>query len=221
MATKAPDSDEHGSGSVDVADIVDQLDTLHATVDTPEEHREVQRTKAMVQRLSQGVFGENINKYTTRDIAEAFVGSIVFLIPLLVEDGVFEIAEHFLTVTVAGWPIFLVCNVAFVVVLTGALIYWSDIQRVDVATYVFGVPVPRRLLMTLVIALLTAAVMMTLWGRVEGWTEPSLALSRIIVVWTAAALGAALGDLLPGESTGTDITRALETELSELFERSK
>ncbi len=38
---------------------------------------------------------------------------------------------------------------------------------------------------------------------------------------TAAALGAALGDLLPGESTGTDITRALETELSELFERSK
>lgn len=61
--------------------------------------------------------------YTTRDMAEAFVGSIVFPIPLLVEDGVFETAEHFLTVRVAGWPVFVLGNVAFVVLLTGALIY--------------------------------------------------------------------------------------------------
>lgn len=148
-------------------------------------------------------------------MAEAFVGSIVFLIPLLVEDGVFEIADHFLTVRVAGWPVFLLGNAAFVMLLTGALIYWSDIQRVDVTTYVLGIPIPRRLLITLLIALGTATLMMTLWGRVADWTIPAVAVARITVVWTAASIGAALGDLLPGESTGSDITKIIESEINQ------
>lgn len=154
-------------------------------------------------------------------MAEAFVGSIVFLIPLLVEDGVYEIAEHFLTMSVGGWPVLLLANAAFVMLLTGALIYWSDIQRIDVTTYIFGVPIPRRLLFTLLIALGTATLMMTLWGRVSGWTNPMVAVARISVVWTAAATGAALGDLLPGESAGSDVTKLIETEVSQHFRHNE
>jgi len=220
MSTQAPRDDDPPARSVDIADVVDQLDALESTVDSPEEQAAVERTRAMVERLSAGVFGERVSKYTTRDAAEAFVGSIVFLIPLLVEDGVFGIAEHFLAVRAAGVPIYLLGNVAFVVLLTGALIYWSDIQRVDVTTYVAGVPVPRRLVATLVIALLTATLMMSLWGRVGGWTDPAVATARILVVWTAAAIGAALGDLLPGESAGTDITRTIESEVGTFLDRS-
>lgn len=204
---------------VEIADVVDQLDSLEATVDSPEEHEAVERTRAMVGRLSTGAFGERVSKYTTRDMAEAFVGSLVFLIPLLVEDGVFEIADHFLAVRVAGWPILLLVNAAFVVLLTGGLIYWSDIQRVDVTTRVLGVPIPRRLIVTLFIALGTAAAMMSLWGRVDGWADPTVATARIVVVWTAASIGAALGDLLPGESPGNDLTNALESELRDRFGR--
>lgn len=204
---------------VEIADLVDQLDALEATVDAPAERREVERTKAMVQRLSTGVFGERVSKYTTRDVAEAFVGSIVFLTPLLVEDGVYEIAGHFLSAGVYGWPGFLLGNTAFVVVLTGALIYWSDIQRVDVRTYVLGVPVPRRLLGTLVVALGSATLMMTLWGRLGGWSDPAVALARINVVWTAAAIGGALGDLLPGESSGEDISAAIGAEIFGALDR--
>ncbi|WP_348612054.1 DUF2391 domain-containing protein [Halobaculum rarum] len=215
MSAKSPDGADRGRGNVDVADVIDQLDRLYETVDTPQESREVEHTRELVRQLSVGVFGERVSKYTTRDVAEAFVGSLVFLIPLLVEDGVYEIAEHLLTPGPFGVPVMLAGNIALTLILTGALIYWSDIQRVDVTTYVAGVPVPRRLVATLVVAFATSAVMMTLWGRVDGWADPTAALGRITVVWSAAAVGAALGDLLPGESTGEDITRAVEQEIAE------
>jgi hypothetical protein len=39
--------------------------------------------------------------------------------------------------------------------------------------------------------------MMTVWGRVD-WTDPWLALCQTSVTFSAMALGAALGDILPG-----------------------
>jgi len=44
-----------------------------------------------------------------------------------------------------------------------------------------------------------------MWGRVGNWQEPVVAVARISVVWTVASFGASLGDILPGESSGTDI----------------
>jgi hypothetical protein len=38
---------------------------------------------------------------------------------------------------------------------------------------------------------------MTAWGRVE-WAQPWLAVCQISVAWVPMAIGAALGDLLPG-----------------------
>ena len=56
---------------------------------------------------------------------------------------------------------------------------------------------------------------MTLWGRLEGWNDPAVALSRISVVWTVSAFGAAPGDILPGRSSARDI----DDELDDIGER--
>lgn len=211
-------TDGTGSGlddrTVPVSELLDQLDRLEQTVDNPDERREVEQTRELAERLSDGVFGERIRKYTGQDVAESFVGSIVFAVPLLVEDGVNVIAQHFLSTQAAGVPAYLLANVTFVVLLAGALIYWADIQRVEEPTKVMGVPVPRRLIGTLLVAFLTTAALMTLWGRIE-WAQPVVALARVTVVWTVASVGAALGDILPGESTGTDLTAGIEEEIRE------
>lgn len=47
------------------------------------------------------------------------------------------------------------------------------------------------------VAFVTAAVMMTAWGRVP-WTDPWLAVSTITVAFVPRAIGAPLGDILPG-----------------------
>jgi len=48
---------------------------------------------------------------------------------------------------------------------------------------------------------------MVTWGRLF-LDDPmnTAAFARITVVWAAAALGASLGDIHPGESKGTDLT---------------
>lgn len=212
--TNAGDSDRPGSnrttcdsldtkttdgGAVDIDAIRDQLENLEATVDHPQERREVRRTIGLVDRLGPQTVREQIQKLTRRDIAETFVGSILISLPLLVEDGVFDIADHFVET-----PVFLGINAVFVVAITGGLLYYADFRNVRVHRPIFGV-IPRRLLVVLVLSFLTATFTMTLWGRVEGWEDPSVAIARISVIWAAAAFGGALGDILPGESRGTDI----------------
>ena len=81
---------------------------------------------------------------------------------------------------------------------------------------VFGV-IPRRLVGIAVVSFLTAAALMTMWGRVGEWQEPVVALARISVVWTVASFGAALGDIFPGESSGDDINDDLSA-LGDRFE---
>jgi uncharacterized membrane protein len=185
--------------NADIEDVVRHLERLSETVDDEEERKEVRRAIGMVEGLP---FAAAIEKYTTRDIAQAFVGSIVFSMAFLVEDGVYVIARHFLQD-----PVFLVGNVFFVVVVASGLLYWSDIRDVRVHRPLLGF-IPRRLLGVLVVSFATAAVTMGLWGRLEGVTLGT-ALARVTVVWTAASFGAALGDILPGHSEGEDINDVL------------
>jgi uncharacterized membrane protein len=128
---------------------------------------------------------------------------VLISLPMLVEDGVFTIADHFLSVQVVGVPVWLVVNLAFTAVMTWGLLYWTEFREVQRPRPLFGL-VPRRLVGVLVISLLTAVLTMSMWGRVE-WSEPGVAFARISVIWTAAAFGAALGDILPGESRGTEL----------------
>ena len=204
-----PPDDPAGTDDVDIDDIFAQLERLEATVNSETEQREVERTRQMLERVPGSDY---IRKYTSRDIGEAFVGGVVFALPLLVEDGVFEIAEWFLDVTVGPVPIFLVTNVLFVVGLTAGLLYAIDFRQVTVTNPLFGV-IPRRLLGVLLISLVVAAGMMLMWGRLheEDPTTVEQA-SRITVIWAAAALGAVLADILPGESQGTDISDLVDDD---------
>ena len=129
-------------------------------------------------------------------MAEAFIGSTLIGLPLLVEDGVFNIAEFFSETVVGGVPVAFLANVVFTVGVVIALLYYTDIQRVEITDPLLGI-VPRRLLGVLVISLGAAALLMGMWGRLEG-VDPWLALCRISVVWAGMAVGASLGDILPG-----------------------
>ncbi|WP_254862060.1 DUF2391 family protein [Halovivax gelatinilyticus] len=208
-----PAADRVRDDRYDVADVLDQLDELEATVSSDAARRDVQRTRRMVERVPGS---RRIGKLTVRDLAEATVGAIVFALPLLVEDGVFEIAEWFTATTVGSIPLFLVANVLLVVGLTAGVLYATDFRDV-VKRPVFGL-VPRRLVVVLAVSFAVAASTMYLWGRLHEEDPTALeAFGRITAIWAAAALGASIADMLPGESSGTDIG----DRLSELSDRGE
>ena len=120
------------------------------------------------------------------------------------EDGVFDVADYFLSFQVGVFPVFFVVNTAFVLVMILLLVYWAGPQDVQMSRPILGF-VPRRLVGISVVSFLTAAALMTMWGRVDAWEDPVIAVARVSVVWTVASFGAALGDILPGESSGDDI----------------
>ncbi len=182
--------------------LLDELDRLEDAVDDPEERRRVARTIAIAQRMPAR---DRIRKYTTRDVAEAFLGGTLFAVPLMFEDGVFGIARHLLRYRIADLPVFLLANGGFMLVGTVALIYWTDVRDIEPRRPLFGV-VPRRLAGVLVASLVAVVVLMVLWGRLFVDTPTAAeAAARVSVVWTVAAFGAALGDIVPGESEGYDI----------------
>ena len=187
--------------------LLENLEKLEETVDSEEEREQVEYALEVARRIPGTRYLErSIDKYTTRDMAEAFVGGILLSLPLLVEDGVFEIAEWFTEHTLFGIPVFLVANVTFVVALTIGLLYWADFRNVNVTKPILGF-IPRRLIGVLVVTFLTATMLLVLWGRHTADDPTTLELfGRITVIWAAAAIGGALGDILPGESAGHDIT---------------
>ncbi len=193
---------KRSSADYDIDDVLKQLDELEGTVDTSKERQEVRRARRMLESVPGG---DRIRKYTSRDIAEGFVGGIIFALPLLVEDGVFEIAEWFTEVTVASMPIFFVINLVFIGTMVSGLLYFTDIRNVQVRL-LFGF-IPKRLAAVLLISLVVAAGTMLMWGRLAEENPTTFEMvARITVIWAAAALGASLGDILPGESTGTDLS---------------
>jgi hypothetical protein len=93
--------------------------------------------------------------------------------------------------------------------MTVGLLYVADFREITVIRALFGV-LPRRLVSVFVVSLVTAAFTMTLWGRLEGWSDPAVALSRVSVVWTVSVFGAVLGNTLPGKSSARDINDELD-----------
>lgn len=187
-----------------------QFDELAAAVDSVAERQAVERLREeTIQATLDTVFVHRIRKYTGRDIAEAFVGSIFFSIPFLVEDGVYDVAEYFLSFRIGAFPVFFLANTVFVLGMIWALVYWAGPREVAVSRPILGF-LPRRMVGIGIVSFLTAAALMTLWGRLGNWSDPVVAIARISVVWAVASFGAALGDILPGESSGDDIYDELE-----------
>jgi len=51
---------------------------------------------------------------------------------------------------------------------------------------------------------------MFMWGRLHEENPTTLEqFGRVTVIWAAAALGATLGDILPGESKGQDLAEMI------------
>ncbi|MDZ5811788.1 DUF2391 domain-containing protein [Halorubrum sp. AD140] len=190
----------------DINDLLAKLDALSDTVDAEDEREKVRQTISLVERMpGSAAFRIRITKYTSRDMAEAFVGAVLFALPLLVEGGVFEIAAWFAAVTPGGVPVFLLAHVAFVLVMTAGLLYFADFRQIEISHPIFGL-IPRRYAGILLVSLFTSVFMLFLWGRLhEGDPTTLERVSRVAVVWAGAAFGASLGDILPGESQGQDI----------------
>jgi len=173
-------------------DLLDELEQLEETVDDPAEVEQVRETMRVARRVgTPSAFGRVIRGFDRHDAAEAFVGSVIFGVPMLVEGGTLEVGA-FLAANPAALAATLVGTVALVV----GVLYVAEIQQVEIYRPLFGV-VPRRLAGVLAISMVTAAVLMTAWGRVD-WADPWLAACRTAVAFAPMALGAALGDILPG-----------------------
>ncbi len=177
-----------------MSELVDELEELADAVDDPDEREQVEETLRVameVEATRPGVFGRVIRGYDRGDLAEALLGSVLFGIPMAVEDGTLDAGAF-----VATRPVYLVGTLAFTVAIVYGLLYVADIQDVRVHRPILGV-VPRRLVGVLGVSAATAVALLTAWGRVD-WAEPWLAASQVVVAVVPMAIGAALGDILPG-----------------------
>jgi uncharacterized membrane protein len=199
-APGTPDEDARGDSKVeidsdddDLRDLLSEFDALAETVDAPEERERVRaaRNAAVVAANDDDVFGQVIKGYDRADIAEAFVGSLLFGIPMFVEGGTNEVGEF-----LAATPIALVGTVVGAIVLVIGILYVAEIQDVRVYKPLLGF-IPRRLVGVLGVSFVTALVMMTAWGRVA-WGDPVLTFATVVAAFVPMSVGAALGDILPG-----------------------
>ena len=176
----------------DLIDLIDELEELAEDLGSSELQSRVEETIETARELSQpGVFGRVIRGFDRSDVAEALIGSLVFGIPMIIEGGTLEVGEF-----IAQHPVYYLGTLLLGVGIVYGIIYVADIQHVEVVRPLFGV-LPRRFAGVLTIAFGTSFVLMTAWGRVD-WAEPAVAFAQICVVFVGMAIGAALGDILPG-----------------------
>jgi len=187
------ESGENGTtDSPDMSDLFDDLAELEAAVDSPAERERVRETMRTAMEVEgSGVFGKVISGFDRSDAAESLLGALLFGIPMFVESGTQEVGLF-----IADRPSFLLATNAMAVGLVIGILYIADFQDVRVRNPILGI-FPRKLVGVLGIASTTAVFMMTAWGRVD-WADPWLAVCQISVAFVPMAIGAALGDLLPG-----------------------
>lgn len=176
----------------DFSDLFDELEDLDDHVEDDEARAQLREVKEMATDMQpEGTFGRVIYGFDANDLAEAFLGSLLFGIPMAVEGGTNEAGEF-----LAGHLPLLVGTAAAAVVIVYGLLYVAQFQDVRVADPILGV-IPRRLVGVLGASTVTATLLLTAWGRVS-WTDPTLAASTVVVAILPMAIGAALGDILPG-----------------------
>ena len=190
------DADDQGQDSdaddPDMGDLFDELAELEETVDSEAEREQVRETMRTAMEVQETpVFGRVVFGFDRSDAAEALLGSLLFGIPMFVEGGTYDVglflSEH---------PLYFLLTNALTLALVAGILYVADFQDVRVYNPIFGV-LPRKFLGVLTIPLVTAAVVMTTWGVLD-WTDPWLAVCQLSVALVPMAIGAALGDLLPG-----------------------
>lgn len=178
--------------SPDIDDLLDHLEDMEATADTHEEREQVREAMRVARRVDTGgVFGRVIRGFDRGDLTEAMLGSLIFGVPMAVEDGTLAAGEF-----VATRPAFLAGTLLFTAWVVIGILYVADIQDVQVHRPLLGI-VPRRLVGVLGVSFLMGILLFTAWGRID-WSDPWIAFSQVVVAYLPMAIGAALGDILPG-----------------------
>lgn len=72
----------------------EDLEELEDLVDTDEEREQVRETMHTLRQTSRRPFRRLTDRFDSRDVGEALVGSFVFGIPMIVEDGTLEIGQY-------------------------------------------------------------------------------------------------------------------------------
>ena len=188
----AADGGEPSEENPDMGDLFDDLEELEGLVQSPEAREQVREAMRTAMEVDSGdVFGQVVHGFDVSDAAESVLGALLFGIPMFVEGGTGEVGEF-----LAARPAFLAFTNLLGIGLVVGILYVAAIQDVRVRNPLFGL-VPRKPLGVTSIAAITALVMMTAWGRVD-WAEPWLAYCQVSAAFVPMAIGAALGDLLPG-----------------------
>ena len=181
-----------------IAGLFDELEELEDIVDSDEERkqvREAMRAATDAQDDDPAVFGRVIWGFDREDFAEAVLGSLLFGIPMAVEGGTVDAGRH-----IAQHPIYFAATLVTAVAMAVGILYVADFQDVRVAHRIFGV-IPRRLAGVTLTAFGTAVALLTGWGLVEWSSDPALVWESLCVcaiAYVPMAIGAALGDILPG-----------------------
>jgi uncharacterized membrane protein len=174
----------------DIDDAMEELEELEELVDSAEEREQVREAMRTLRRTRPRPFGRLRDSFDLRDMGEALVGSFIFGIPMVVEGGTLEIGEY-----MATRPVYIGLTALFGLVLVLGIFRAVHFEQVE-DDFLFGV-VPLRLTGILFVAGVTAVVLMTAWGRVD-WSTPAVAGSQTLVTAVVMAVGASLGDILPG-----------------------
>ncbi|MDS0281485.1 DUF2391 domain-containing protein [Haloarcula onubensis] len=189
---------EDPAESEGLGELFDELEALEDIVDSEAERRQVReamRAAADAQGGDPAVFGRVIWGFDREDFAEAVLGSLLFGIPMAVEGGTRDAGLH-----IAQHPLYLVGTLVTAVTMVVGILYVADFQDVRIAHRILGV-VPRRLAGVTLTALATSIALLTGWGMVEWSSDPRLvweSLCICAVAFVPMAIGAALGDILPG-----------------------
>ncbi|WP_232702302.1 DUF2391 family protein [Halobacterium wangiae] len=177
----------------DLSDLFDELEDLDDVVDEPDAQARLDAVKQLAGEMQGdgGTFGQVIYGFDRHDTAEAALGSLLFGIPMAVEGGTNEAGEF-----VAEHVLNLVGSLAATVFIVYGVLYVARFQDVRISHPFFGV-IPRRLVGVLGVSSITATLLLTAWGRVD-WADPWVAVCTVAVAFVPMAIGAALGDILPG-----------------------
>ncbi|MBX0293764.1 DUF2391 domain-containing protein [Haloarcula nitratireducens] len=181
-----------------INELFDELEELEDIVDSEAEReqvREAMRAATAAQDRDPVVFGRVIWGFDREDFAEAVLGSLLFGIPMAVEGGTIDAGQH-----IARHPLYFLGTLAAAVAMVFGILYVADFQDVRVANRLFGI-IPRRLAVVTATAFAVSVALLTGWGLVEWSTDPVVvwrSLCTCTVAFVPMAIGAALGDILPG-----------------------
>ncbi|GCF12735.1 hypothetical protein Harman_06700 [Haloarcula mannanilytica] len=180
------------------AALFNELQELEQLVDSEDERQQVRdamRAAADSQDHEPATFGRVVWGFGRSDLAEALLGSLLFGIPMAVEGGTVDSGLH-----IAQHPLYLAATLIIAVGLVISILYVADFQDVRVANPILGI-IPRRLVGVTGTAMVVSVALLTGWGMVEWSSDPAVIYESACicaVAFVPMAIGAALGDILPG-----------------------